>query len=392
MFIDNQDINQIKYYEKMLKIIGSLSKLSSDGDQPFLYYRVAENLFCKSFNAENLSRSDTSADASIGNVGFGLKTFLKRNGKGMEKVAEFNTDSSRFRNLPADEQVQEISRLRNERIETTKRIYGLEEIIYHCVTRSAGKMEIIESPMNSINRNSIKIKASSDKSISFVDDKEEYSFNISKSTLLKRFKSDKVLMEISIEIVDDPFLVLEKLFEEAPIDIKTLLFSPIKVHEHIFLPLYSTKSEKGENEVPEKSGLNQWNAGGRSRNYDEVYIPIPAWIHKNFEGFFPERDISFTLKLPNKKQLEAKVCQDGNKALMTNPNKALGEWILRDVLNLKDGELLNYKKLEDIGLDSVVIYKISETEYEIDFTKIGSYEEFKDLYSKDKKLISKNNL
>ena len=177
MFINQQDKTQVEYYEKMLKIIGSLSKLSSDSEEPFLYYRVAENLFCKSFNAENLSRSDTSADASIGNVGFGLKTFLKRNGNGMEKVAEFNTDSSRFRNLPVDEQVQEISRLRNERIETTKRIYGLEEIIYHCVTRSAGVMEIIESPMNTINRDTIKIQTSSDKSISFIDDKEEYSFN-----------------------------------------------------------------------------------------------------------------------------------------------------------------------------------------------------------------------
>ena len=378
MFINQQDKTQVEYYEKMLKIIGSLSKLSSDSEEPFLYYRVAENLFCKSFNAENLSRSDTSADASIGNVGFGLKTFLKRNGNGMEKVAEFNTDSSRFRNLPVDEQVQEISRLRNERIETTKRIYGLEEIIYHCVTRSAGVMEIIESPMNTINRDSIKIKTSSDKSISFIDDKEEYSFNISKSTLLKRFRSDNVLMQIPIEIVEDTFLVLEKLFEETPTEIKTLLFSPIKVHEHVFLPLYSTRSGQEQKEVPEKSGLNQWNAGGRERNYDEVYIPIPAWIHKSFEGFFPERDTPFTLRLPNRKQLEAKVCQDGSKALMTNPNKALGEWILRDVLNLKEGELLTYKKLEDIGLDSVVIYKISDSEYEIDFAEIGSYDSFEE--------------
>lgn len=378
MFINQQDKTQVEYYEKMLKIIGSLSKLSSDSKEPFLYYRVAENLFCKSFNAENLSRSDTSADASIGSIGFGLKTFLKRNGNGMEKVAEFNTDSSRFRSLPVEEQVQEISRLRNERIETTKRIYGLNEIIYHCVTRSTGVMEIIETPMNSISRDKIRIKSSSDKSITFVDDKEEYSFNISKSTLLKRFKSDNVLMQIPIEIVEDPFLVLEKLFEETPSEIKTLLFSPIKTHEHIFLPLYSTRSGQEQKEVPEKSGLNQWNAGGRIRSFDEVYIPIPAWIHRKFEGFFPERDTPFTLKLPNRKELEAKVCQDGSKALMTNPNKALGEWILRDVLNLGDGELLTYKKLEDIGLDSVVIYKINESEYEIDFAQIGSYETFEE--------------
>jgi hypothetical protein len=387
MFINQQDKTQVEYYQKMLKVIGGLSKLSSDSEEPFLYYRVAENLFCKSFNAENLSRSDTSADASIGNVGFGLKTFLKRNGNGMEKVAEFNTDSSKFRNLPVEEQVQEISRLRNERIETTKRIYGLNEIIYHCITRSTGVMEIIESPMNSISRDKIKIKSSSEKSILFADDKEEYSFNISKSTLLKRFKSDNVLMQIPVDIVEDPFLILEKLFEESSKEIKSLIFSPIKVHEHVFLPLYSTRSGQEEKEVPEKSGLNQWNAKPRlntktgistPRNLSEVYIPIPAWIHKSFGGFFPEIGIPFTLRLPNRQQLEAKVCQDGHKALMTNPNKALGEWILRDVLNLKDGELLTYKKLEDIGLDSVVIYKISELEYEIDFAQIESYESFKE--------------
>ena len=38
--------------------------------------------------------------------------------------------------------------------------------------------------------------------------------------------------------------------------------------------------------VFEKSGLNQWNAGGRPRHSDEVYIPIPSEIHKNFQGFF----------------------------------------------------------------------------------------------------------
>jgi len=32
----------------------------------------------------------------------------------------------------------------------------------------------------------------------------------------------------------------------------------------------------------DKSGLNQWNARGRDRNPNEVYIPIPAEIHKNF--------------------------------------------------------------------------------------------------------------
>lgn len=74
--------------------------------------------------------------------------------------------------------------------------------------------------------------------------------------------------------------------------------------------------------------------------------------------------------------MKAKICQDGDKALMSDPNKALGKWLLRDVLDLKEGELLRYDKLERIGIDSVRIDKISDGEYEINFSKAGSYERF----------------
>ncbi|MBP9760472.1 MAG: hypothetical protein KBD24_03875 [Candidatus Pacebacteria bacterium] len=144
------------------------------------------------------------------------------------------------------------------------------------------------------------------------------------------------------------------------------------------MPLYSPpRGTQMERVVPEKSGLNQWNAAGRARNYDEVYIPIPAYIHNKFPDFFPPRDQTFTMQLPNKTFLSAKVCQDGGKALMSDPNASLGKWILREVLSLGEGELLTYDKLRDIGLDSVVIYKQNEGEYRIDFAKIGSYEMFK---------------
>ena len=128
--------------------------------------------------------------------------------------------------------------------------------------------------------------------------------------------------------------------------------------------------------MPEKSGLNQWNAAGRARDPDEIYIPIPAWIHKKFPNFFPDRDKPFELTLPDRNILTAKVCQDNSKALMTNPNASLGKWLLRDVLNLRLKELLTYEKLQAIGLDTVVVYKIDNKHYDIDFTRIGSYENF----------------
>jgi hypothetical protein len=38
--------------------------------------------------------------------------------------------------------------------------------------------------------------------------------------------------------------------------------------------------------------------------------------------------------------MQSKVCQDGEKALMSYSNKELGEWILRDILELREGELV----------------------------------------------------
>jgi hypothetical protein len=61
---------------------------------------------------------------------------------------------------------------------------------------------------------------------------------------------------------------------------------------------------------------------------------------------------------------------------MSNPNLALGKWLLRTVMNLKEGELLTYSRLEELGLDSVVVYKENEQLYSINFTEIGSYDNF----------------
>ena len=64
MFTNSQNKESIAYYERMLGVIGSLSRLFSESNEPYIQYRVAENLFCKSFLAQNLSRTDCSADAS----------------------------------------------------------------------------------------------------------------------------------------------------------------------------------------------------------------------------------------------------------------------------------------------------------------------------------------
>jgi hypothetical protein len=371
MFIELQTKEQVDYYKRLLKAVGSLSGLFSEAPEPYLAYRATENLFCKAFEAENLSRSDASADASKNKIGFGLKTFLEGNGRTMQKVAEFNSDHALFQSLSPEEKIKKIATLRNERLETTKRIFGLDDIIYHCITRQVGKILVYETAAPLIKIDEIKdVKVSpTGSSIQFSDSSSEYSFNISKSTLYKRFVTENVLLDVPVRILDDPFSEIEKLISEAG-----LIFAPVKVQPHIFLPLYSVRG--GIKNVPEKSGLNQWNAAGRARDPDEIYIPIPAWIHKKFPNFFPDRDKPFELTLPDRNILTAKVCQDNSKALMTNPNASLGKWLLRDVLNLRLKELLTYEKLQAIGLDTVVVYKIDNKHYDIDFTRIGSYENF----------------
>lgn len=373
IFTNNQKQSEIEYYKKLLKVLGSLSNLFSDSKTPYLNYRISENLFCKSFNAKNLSRSDVSADASKGEIGIGLKTFIEGNGNTFQKVAEFNRDRKLYEGANTKEIVLTVSQLRNKRIEATKRIHKLDQIIYHCVTRKPNKMGFYEVNMDLVQEDSINSIVGDKNTIKFTDGLNDYSFNLSKSTLYKRFTTPNDIQEIDIQVLSDPFDTLENLLQ-GNITTDDLIFESIKnEEEHVFLPLYSDKSKK----VEERSGLNQWNAQGRLRDPNEIYIPIPLWIHREYPDFFPPRDEPFDLILPDGTTMSAKVCQSNGKALMSNPNKALGKWLLRDVLNLREKELLTNETLNEIGLDSVVIYKIGKSKYEINFTKTGTFESFK---------------
>jgi len=314
---------------------------------------------------------DVSVDASLNSIGIGIKTFVNGNGKSLQKIAEFNKDNIQFRGLNTQELINKIVDLRNERIETTRRIYGLKNMIYHCIVRDEGKISTFECDMNLIDKKSIKTINSNKNTISFKDSFNEYSFNITKSTLYKRFVTKNIIFEVDVKILEDPFEVLEEKF----LKVKNVYYKKIiKEEPFVILPLYSIS--KDEKIVYEKSGLNQWNAEGRKRDINEIYIPIPAWIHKRFPAFFLPRDTPFNLILPDGIMLEAKVCQDSSKALMSKHNADLGKWLLRKVLNLKEKELLTYEKLQKIGLDSVIIKRIDKKTYSIDFRPSGAYEEF----------------
>ena len=126
----------VEKYLKDLKLIGSLSRLFSENEIPFLHYRLAENLYCKNFDAENLSRDDNSVDAKLNFYGIGIKTFIENNKKTFQKISEFNKQLSVYKNLNGIEKIKKISELRNKRLSFTKNVYGLTELIYHCIIRN----------------------------------------------------------------------------------------------------------------------------------------------------------------------------------------------------------------------------------------------------------------
>ena len=72
----------------------------------------------------------------------------------------------------------------------------------------------------------------------------------------------------------------------------------------------------------------------------------------------------------------SKVCQDNSKALMSDPNKAMSDWLLRSVLQLKEGELATMEKLDKLGFDSVIILKDDNGDFKIDIMKTDTYSEF----------------
>jgi len=366
------DIENDGNYLKLLSAVSKLSGLFSESAIPFINYRVAENIFCRSFNATNLSRSDTAYDANFNSIGIGLKTFVVTSSSKTEKVAEFNSLSRVLSEFEGKDLAYKLAEFRNNRIDLANRLYNIESSLYHIVARKNNQLVLFETDYDKIDENNIQSVKKNGASLQFEDGKNFYSFNYSKSTLFRRFYVPENAFILPIEILNDPYSLLLELFEDKISKIASDKF--VRGVNYVILPLFGFQNK--QKFVFEKSGLNQWNAGGRKRDFGEVYIPIPMQIHKQFPTFFPERDKLFELKIPTGEVFSAKVCQDNSKALMTNPNKSLADWLLRKVFKLKEGELLTMDRMNELGFDSVIIFKDVNGNYRIDKAKLNSYEQF----------------
>ncbi len=388
MFYENQPQENQERYKRLLAAVGSLSNLFSASDKPMLYYRGHENIFCKAFEAENLSREDCSADAKKDKIGIGLKTWVDQND---QKVAEFGKLKKEYADLTGIELVKRIAEYRNLRISTTMNLHDIKQMIYHVIRRIPNAMEICETAFDKIDIDNIVIDESRGNANNtyFSDGHHTYHFSTSKNTLYMLFDDMETLDTFDVNILDDPYTVLETLlFGQSYIS--AIDSKPEVKKEQVCLRLYSTK-RNGEKFVADKSGLNQWNGVRTSnrtrkdgtvvhvekqRDENELYIPYPAEDRRRNRPFFPARDVPFKLRLPDGQVLSAKICQSDDKAIMSNPNNALGEWLLRKVLELPVGKQVTYKMLQEFDIDSVIFTKEAEGEYSIDFCHCGTYENF----------------
>jgi hypothetical protein len=407
-------IKSTKKYEHYLKALGSLSGLFSDSDRPLINYRTAEKLFNLVSGASDVGRQDGSFDSKLvlkndSAIGVGVKTFTTKTAEhsSIEKIAEFSKPAfvKVLAKLKGKSLARAVSEFRNNRVTSDALQLGidLENSYYHCVVRIPGAVVLHEEAYELIDieklyptdRRGKKVPKwgnSFDGHLYFGDGKHLYTFHRGKNVLNKRFELNKGftsgpikigILANAIDRIADVFggFGASGLSGEAG-GIK--LPAKEKGDLQVVLPLYTP----GKMIVQAKSGLNGWNAGGRDRKFGEAYIPIPAIVHKIEPGFFPPKDKKFVLSLPNGDRISAKVCQQGSKALMSDPNTAMFFWLYE----LIDGDLgkaqkrasskkpYTYDDLVKIGKDAVAISKsgVNGVDYKLELVSIGSFEAFLD--------------
>lgn len=420
-------------YEQYLKIFGALSGLYKDNKEgvnsqkPYLYYRNHEQLFVRVFGVEDLTRKDSAFDA-LGvwgdeRIGIGLKTWIHTNDKTYQKVAEFNklaptVIAPLMEKGTSVEVVLKIAELRNERIMMDKRLYKTNFDVYHFITRDNDVMNIIETPYDLIDIKSLEFISTDGKVYQFKDKLHNYKFYKSKSVLLEEFDASQkeIIKKIPIAQYEDPFELIkmitipkntsETIFvtdNRVDKDIQKQEFVAEETGQYydkmkkelnnvIFLPLYQDK--KDGRIVSPRSGVNIRHAKSKNKGSNilrpeyEIEIRISKWIHYVFPGFFgidalDDNDIKDTIKndfdliLPDGRKLRGRVKEEGGKSLQTNPQSALGEWVLKDVLGLKNREIATWELLDKLGIDSLKVTKKDDNHFFITVAETGAYEKFK---------------
>ena len=414
---------QREEYIKFLQVYGALSNLfrQKQGDMiPYLDSKFQETVFSKIFKSQNADIGNTPHDvvSVFGDkrVGIGLKTWMNSK-PSFQKVMQLkryqNEIHTVFKNNDYEALAHKISEIKNDRMLSDYNRLGLTEDsnIYHYVTRDEGRFVINECAYPLIDLSNLKNFNLTSSAFSWSDGKKDYKFTFGDSQIHQKFDSSQkdsfLLHQFDIQIIEDPFSFLLKAYFN--------FFNSIEVAQseivEVYLPLYSYQSK----EVEEKSGLNAWNAASKNkgsqtlRPLNEVYIPIPREFHKKCPSFFTENifkfeedqkkyegekenrpEVRFSLQLPNGKKIPSLVTQSNMKSLQSGSNfekdengkrygqSALGQWLLVDVLGLKERKLVTIDWLRKKGTDSVRLWRKKDdfSIIHIDFAPTGSFEAY----------------
>ena len=407
-------------YVKFLQVYGALSNLfrQKQGDLiPYLDSKFQETVFSKIFKSENVDIGNTPHDVLclFGNsrVGIGLKTWMGSK-PSFQKVMQLKRYQNELNIYRTDllSLAYKISEIKNERMRSDYERLGLIENnnIYHYVTRDKGLFTINECAYPLIDLNKITIQSEAQSAFSWSDGNKDYKYTYGDSQIHQKFDSHKynslILDKFDVKIIEDPFAFLLKAYFDIVENLKPIEPKIVEA----YLPLYSYQSK----EVEEKSGLNAWNAAPKNKQSDaprplnEVYIPVPRDFHKKFPDFFVDdifefeklralydgtntkSEIRFHLQLPNGKKIPALLTGDNMKNFQSGSHtekdengkkygqSALGQWLLVDVLGLKDRKLVTREWLQKKGTDSVRIWRKTGdfSTINIDFAPVGAFEAF----------------
>jgi NgoFVII restriction endonuclease len=414
---------QREEYIKFLKVYGALSNLfrQKQGDLiPYLDSKFQETVFSKSFNSQNVDYGNTPHDVlSVVNgirVGIGLKTWMnsKPSFQKVMQLKSYQNEINQISRKDIEALAYKISAIKNEKMKSDYERLGLseEKNIYHYVTRDKGRFVINECTYPLIDLKNLSKFKSTHSSFSWSDGNKEYRFTFGDSQIWQKFDSNQkdssLLDQFVVNIIEDPFSFLLNAYFGLVETVKVTTDQDIM---EVYLPLYSYQSK----EVEKKSGLNAWNAASKSkgsetlRPLNEVYIPIPREFHKKYPDFFTKNiftfeeeqkkyqgdsenkpEIRFYLQLPNGKRIPSLVTQSNMKSLQSGSNTekdengkrygqdALGQWLLINVLGLKERKLVTRDWLQKKGTDSVRLWRKKDnfSTINIDFAPIGAFEAF----------------
>lgn len=424
-------------YVTLMKAGASLTRLFSTEKRAYFDPSFVEKLFIYASSGKDLSKKNNSFDVLLerdgkAGIGVGIKTFGIQNERSAkkEKVAEMTSFASNgeFDGLKQEKLAIAVSKKRNSRILSDIAEYNIDlnKSYYHCLLRTNKGVLIHQEAYDLIDISNIHPIKGSGREVKklnrfpdnigsplFSDGKNIYTYGKAKNVLNKLFDTTKGFNSelIPVQIVEnilEELLAWNQIKEGVIVSLEKEILTPLRTRaialeilsselikkyvvgkDYVVLPLYSMKN--GRKFLYEKSGLNAWNAAGRDRKFGEAYIQNSAKVRSINPAFFPPKEVQFLLKLPNGKLTKAKICQQDSKALMTDPNDILCSWLFpvieQDFNNQRAQERLQkqipytYEDLANIGKDCVKVSKHIEngkTIYSIEFSDIGSYEDFLD--------------